>query len=243
MIRLQEEYDKMPSSPRRLDFVQHGSLLATLSESKIPNSKHSLCDREPYGSFDTSPPYVVAEPLNQHDFPVSWDQSNHSLPGQDSSPPGSTSASLPPSSDSHQRELSWDAQFDYFLDLSGGLKGTLFDSLPPPSDNDTTQDSFFYCSQCARTFTRGSEFRKHQKYHAKIWNCPHGSCSKVFPYQKDLRRHLASVHREQQGRTYYCDYEACKYSRSGSKNGFPRADNYRRHMRNCRERVDPNPGE
>ncbi|CZR58994.1 uncharacterized protein PAC_08886 [Phialocephala subalpina] len=133
----------------------------------------------PFGSFDTTTPYIFAEPLNQDDFPISWDDSPRSSPDQDLPLAGSTSTSVTLSSERHAQESSWHSSFADFLQLSGGLENNMFD-FSPISDNDDTKDCRFRCNQCPRTLTKGVDFRKHQKYHAKIWNCSHASCSRIF---------------------------------------------------------------
>ena len=72
-------------------------------------------------------------------------------------------------------------------------------------------------------------YSKHIKTHKRDVKCPIAGCkSDGFYRVRDLYRHISSCHRDattERGQ-YFCEFAGCKYTK-----GFPRKDNYQRHMR------------
>jgi len=82
---------------------------------------------------------------------------------------------------------------------------------------------------CGRSFTHRYRLNKHQKYHSKQHWCLEPSClaSRVtFSREQDLFRHQS----QHNGRRFYCSHSDCSYAIDGSKDGFTRKDNLKRHL-------------
>ena len=70
---------------------------------------------------------------------------------------------------------------------------------------------------------------KHQKYHSKLHCCLEPSCRArrvTFSREQDLMRHQS----RHNGRRFYCPHSDCLYAIDGSKDGFTRKDNLKRHF-------------
>ncbi|KAH6664504.1 hypothetical protein B0J14DRAFT_493464, partial [Halenospora varia] len=90
------------------------------------------------------------------------------------------------------------------------------------------------CSFCQRKFDKVHELNTHLKSHTLPFKCAIPPCgSQRFRYLKDLERHNREKHPESVpgSNRHYCPHPSCKYSNGGLKDGFPRLDNYRRHMK------------
>jgi uncharacterized C2H2 Zn-finger protein len=75
-----------------------------------------------------------------------------------------------------------------------------------------------------------SNYSRHKKSHIHSKKCP--QCEIGFETAKDVNRHINSIHVTT--KRFFCTFVKCKYSRSmaGSQGrGFPRKDNWRRHMK------------
>ncbi|KAF4627761.1 hypothetical protein G7Y89_g10396 [Cudoniella acicularis] len=101
-------------------------------------------------------------------------------------------------------------------------------------DEPPLPDPSFSCNSCLKTFTTQGQLNTHNKSHTIPFKCTILPCdSEGFQYKKGLNRHIASKHRRfvPTAPRYHCPHPSCKYSIGGMKDGFSRADNYRRHMR------------
>ncbi|KAL5606702.1 hypothetical protein BROUX41_003098 [Berkeleyomyces rouxiae] len=85
------------------------------------------------------------------------------------------------------------------------------------------------CDECGRTFSQAHKLNHHKRYHERPHECLHEGCGKRFGTKTHLERHVNDKHK--QTRRYHCTEPGCPYSRAGGK-GFPRKDNWRRHMLN-----------
>ncbi|PNY22686.1 Zinc finger transcription factor ace1 [Tolypocladium capitatum] len=87
----------------------------------------------------------------------------------------------------------------------------------------------FRCNEpgCNQVFERSNKLRHHQRYHNKDHKCPHANCGKGFGTKTHLQRHINDRHEKK--KLFHCSVQDCDYSRAGGK-GFPRKDNWRRHM-------------
>ncbi|CZR59938.1 uncharacterized protein PAC_09833 [Phialocephala subalpina] len=70
---------------------------------------------------------------------------------------------------------------------------------------------------------------RHRRYHDKPEACPH--CPRDFGTTKDLNRHINDIH--ERTKVFYCLETTCKRSRVMRGKGFPRKDNWRRHMKDA----------
>lgn len=75
--------------------------------------------------------------------------------------------------------------------------------------------------------TRLTDPRHHQRYHTKDHKCPYHDCGKGFGTKTHLQRHINDRHEKK--KKFHCVVAGCDYSRQGGK-GFPRKDNWKRHM-------------
>ena len=69
---------------------------------------------------------------------------------------------------------------------------------------------------------------RHKKSHTRPAKCIH--CGAGFETSKDVSRHINSIHAPT--KLFFCTFQGCKFSRStADSHGFPRKDNWRRHMK------------
>ncbi|KUJ12654.1 uncharacterized protein LY89DRAFT_785959 [Mollisia scopiformis] len=80
---------------------------------------------------------------------------------------------------------------------------------------------------CGNDFPTKADYNRHKRYHDKPESCPH--CPRAFGTTKDLNRHINDRH--QRTKVYHCLDSTCERSVAGNGEGFPRKDNWRRHMR------------
>jgi len=83
---------------------------------------------------------------------------------------------------------------------------------------------------CGKYFPKRHELNRHRKYHFKPYICLAPSCrshNKAFSLKKDLLRHQAS----HEGDRYLCPHVGCRCAAGGVFAGFPRPDNWRRHLK------------
>lgn len=104
-----------------------------------------------------------------------------------------------------------------------------------------TSPHVYTCDQCQRPFDQIHKLNHHRRYHDRPHECPHGNCDKRFGTKTHLDRHINDKHKKT--RKFHCLQPGCPYSRAGGK-GFPRKDNWRRHMINkhgMNPALDPEP--
>ncbi|EEU37031.1 uncharacterized protein NECHADRAFT_86719 [Fusarium vanettenii 77-13-4] len=80
---------------------------------------------------------------------------------------------------------------------------------------------------CGQAFNHPHKLKHHQRYHTKEHKCPYPNCAKGFGTRTHLQRHINDRH--ERSKKLYCSVPECDYSRQGGK-GFPRKDNWQRHM-------------
>jgi len=95
------------------------------------------------------------------------------------------------------------------------------------------------CDSCSQIFEKRGQLNKHKKSHTKPFECDDPSCSSRFQYRKDLNRHKSSMHPERatEAPRFYCPVKECKHSLEAGT-GFPRRDNFVRHVRTKHPNVD-----
>lgn len=72
--------------------------------------------------------------------------------------------------------------------------------------------------------------RKHALHHDKPVRCRVSDCTKSFATKTIMERHVASLHRSVSSKPLnFCHVQQCQYAEGGSKNGFARKDDLRRH--------------
>ncbi|KAL3421118.1 zinc finger protein 2 [Phlyctema vagabunda] len=99
------------------------------------------------------------------------------------------------------------------------------------TSNDASSSDTWLCDWpgCGRSFTHLHKLNRHKKYHSKPHQCDKPACMAkgvAFSLRKDLTRHQA----QHDGRRFYCHYADCPYTLTGTKRGFTRKDNLRRHI-------------
>ncbi|ODA78692.1 hypothetical protein RJ55_06074 [Drechmeria coniospora] len=80
---------------------------------------------------------------------------------------------------------------------------------------------------CHQQFDQPHKLRHHQRYHSKDHKCNYPNCGKGFGTKTHLQRHINDRHEKK--KKFHCSVPGCDYSRAGGK-GFPRKDNWKRHM-------------
>jgi hypothetical protein len=82
--------------------------------------------------------------------------------------------------------------------------------------------------------------RRHRKRHDRPHKCDIDECQLAFAFNRDLQRHIVSVHPKNPRATsqgqYYCPHPGCARGRSGCRGGFPRKDTLGRHLKTHRTR-------
>ncbi|KAH6710089.1 hypothetical protein EV126DRAFT_518370 [Verticillium dahliae] len=87
----------------------------------------------------------------------------------------------------------------------------------------------YACDQCHRSFDQVHKLNHHKRYHDRPHKCEHKGCDKQFGTKTHLDRHINDKHTKLH--KFHCLDPTCLYSKVGGK-GFPRKDNWRRHMIN-----------
>ncbi|KAH6706256.1 hypothetical protein BKA61DRAFT_136866 [Leptodontidium sp. MPI-SDFR-AT-0119] len=83
---------------------------------------------------------------------------------------------------------------------------------------------------CQRTFTLSCHYNRHKKSHIHPVKCD--ICGRGFETPKDVKRHHNDVH--DTTKIFFCHVKDCKYACSEGREvkGFPRKENWKRHLRN-----------
>lgn len=82
---------------------------------------------------------------------------------------------------------------------------------------------------CGKEFTTLTKWNHHTRYHnPSARDKPCSLCDKTFIFEKDLKRHVRSVHSKE--RHLLCNVIGCKYH----TRGFARSDHLKRHLRTHR---------
>lgn len=105
--------------------------------------------------------------------------------------------------------------------------------MSEPESHMATPPEDLRCDECDKTFEKRHLFNKHHKQHHPTFVCPVDQCHQLFRYNKDLVRHRNDKHPETVPGgpvRWFCPVPECKYS-IGRGSGFPRPDNFRRHVR------------
>ncbi|TPX69838.1 hypothetical protein SpCBS45565_g02238 [Spizellomyces sp. 'palustris'] len=79
----------------------------------------------------------------------------------------------------------------------------------------STLSSIFHCIHpgCPKTFKKAHSLKSHSKCHApRTFTCPH--CTAQFRRNHDLRRHMRSLHSNDEGKPHACDVCGKKFARS-----------------------------
>lgn len=106
-----------------------------------------------------------------------------------------------------------------------GLGINLFPSIPASNAAARIVCEF---PDCEKTFEHRHEYHRHKKSHTRPAKCTH--CGAGFETSKDVSRHINSIHAPT--KLFFCTFQRCKFSRSSAdSHGFPRKDNWRRHMK------------
>jgi hypothetical protein len=83
---------------------------------------------------------------------------------------------------------------------------------------------------------------RHRKRHDRPLKCNIDECRHAFAFNRDLQRHIASVHPSHPQATsqgqYYCHHLGCDRARTGLRGGFPRKDTLTRHLKTHRIRKE-----
>lgn len=78
------------------------------------------------------------------------------------------------------------------------------------------------CTECGQTFASRYKLNHHRRWHKKDFPCD--LCEKAFSAQKDVNRHLKTVHKLGD-KEYFCPITECHYHREG----FYRLDHLKKH--------------
>lgn len=99
----------------------------------------------------------------------------------------------------------------------------------PAASNFSPRLSSYPCDEpgCHQVFDQPHKLKHHQRYHTKDHKCPYADCGKGFGTKTHLQRHINDRHEKK--KKFHCAVAGCDYSRQGGK-GFPRKDNWKRHM-------------
>ncbi|KAI1762015.1 hypothetical protein GGR53DRAFT_521933 [Hypoxylon sp. FL1150] len=110
-------------------------------------------------------------------------------------------------------------------------------SLLSAADRQGNYAGYHVCKTCNKSLKTKSEFKKHKQRHDKPFKCDVPGCTRPdgFSTPNDLDRHKRSLHPDEKatGNRYRCPIGPCK-----SKDKiWPRADNFRAHMRRVHQKV------
>lgn len=134
-----------------------------------------------------------------------------------------------------------DMNFSGFSDMSSktGMQPTW--TLPPsqlsmiPRLNQAGDGKELICETCKKTLKTNSELKKHRQRHSKPYRCEVRGCTRQggFSTTNDLDRHKRSRHPElvTAGNRYQCSLGSCK----AKEKLWPRADNFRAHLKRCHQ--------
>ncbi|KAI4867329.1 hypothetical protein F4820DRAFT_457023 [Hypoxylon rubiginosum] len=126
----------------------------------------------------------------------------------------------------------------------GGASSTAswHQSQPPAPPSSTANHQVSYegsqvCDICNKVLKTKSEYKKHKQRHDKPFKCEVPGCSRTegFSTPNDLDRHKRSLHPDEKaaGSRYQCPIGACK----NKDKIWPRADNFRAHMRRVHQKT------
>jgi hypothetical protein len=109
--------------------------------------------------------------------------------------------------------------------------------IAPPSGIDINTSRCISLIVRDRSLTLDS---RHRKRHDRPLKCDIDECRLAFAFNRDLKRHIVSVHPNNpqaasQGQ-YYCHHPGCARGRTGHRGGFPRKDTLGRHLKTHRTR-------
>ncbi|KAK5987253.1 hypothetical protein PT974_11377 [Cladobotryum mycophilum] len=99
------------------------------------------------------------------------------------------------------------------------------------SGKDETTKTSHKCPDCAKSFVRPCELKKHKKRHEKPYGCTFKQCGKYFGSKNDWKRHESSQHFMLE--TWTCDMDGCQKVRH-------RRETFKNHLhRDHRMENDP----
>ncbi|KUI59010.1 Serendipity locus protein H-1 [Cytospora mali] len=142
-----------------------------------------------------------------------------------------TASPSPRSSMSGRPSSSYDPASEYLVTTpgdqsQGSMQGDASTSPKPTS---------FACDICGSKFDQVHKLNHHKRYHERPHQC--SQCEKRFGTKTHLDRHINDKHNKT--RKYHCTVVGCAYSKQGGGKSFPRKDNWRRHMQNKHQQVNP----
>ncbi|KAJ4298653.1 hypothetical protein N0V88_003684 [Collariella sp. IMI 366227] len=94
----------------------------------------------------------------------------------------------------------------------------------------------FVCPTCGAIKASYHEMNHHERYHKRPFPCTFAGCERSFGTVTHLNRHINDKH--QKTRAFFCPRPDCIWSKQGGKDGFPRKDNWKRHMMK-KHGIDP----
>ncbi|KAL2132030.1 hypothetical protein VTI74DRAFT_4289 [Chaetomium olivicolor] len=94
----------------------------------------------------------------------------------------------------------------------------------------------FVCPTCGAVKASYHEMNHHERYHKRPFPCTYAGCERSFGTVTHLNRHINDKH--QKTRAFFCPRPDCIWSKQGGKDGFPRKDNWKRHMMK-KHGIDP----
>ncbi|KAK7426821.1 hypothetical protein QQZ08_006722 [Neonectria magnoliae] len=227
-------------SPSPLTLPPNFPQPTTIIQSPTPTQREISFKKEPVEEQDLD---MVDIPSHDHLTPLPDRDSRHlSYPSDASTPlPGPTSTN--PST------LNTPAtQLDTPSPKSEGTSSDYHHSVSPNNNsiaNVSPRTGSYSCDEpgCSQVFDQPHKLKHHQRYHTKEHKCPYPNCGKGFGTKTHLQRHINDRHERK--KKFHCAIQGCDYSRQGGK-GFPRKDNWKRHMtkiHNVDQRFLPEPVE
>lgn len=141
-----------------------------------------------------------------------------------------TASPSPRSSMSGRPSSPFDPASEYLVTTPGDQsQGSMPDGSPSP------KPTSFACDICGSKFDQVHKLNHHKRYHERPHQCH--QCEKRFGTKTHLDRHINDKHNKT--RKYHCTVSGCAYSKQGGGKSFPRKDNWRRHMQNKHQQVNP----
>ncbi|KAJ4194348.1 hypothetical protein NW767_007031 [Fusarium falciforme] len=202
-----------PNNPQPLPIIQ----------SPTPTQNESVLKQEPIEVQDVQMDEI---PSHSHLSPLPDLNSRHaSYPSDASTPqpgPASTNAST----------LNTPAtQLDTPSPNSVANSSDYQHSVSPRNGatNLSPRNGAYACDEpgCHQVFDQPHKLKHHQRYHTRDHKCPYPNCPKGFGTKTHLQRHINDRHEKK--KKFHCSVPGCDYSKQGGK-GFPRKDNWKRHM-------------